>query len=100
MKNASFFWIQYRRYCMSTALSITSQIAHYARLGQFDGARKLFDQLPHKTVSSWNSIISCYFQNHQPQVAQHLFDQMPERNTVSWNGLIIWLHKKWNGKGS
>ncbi|KAL2457414.1 Pentatricopeptide repeat-containing protein [Abeliophyllum distichum] len=73
---------------MSTALSITSQIAHYARLGQFDGARKLFDQLPHKTVSSWNSIISCYFQNHQPQVAKHLFDQMPERNTVSWNGLI------------
>ncbi|CAA3001286.1 pentatricopeptide repeat-containing At1g56690, mitochondrial [Olea europaea subsp. europaea] len=88
MKNVSFFSILCRRYYMSAAFPVTSQISHYARLGQIDGARKLFDQLPHKNVSSWNSMISCYFQNHQPNEAQLLFDQMPERNTISWNGLI------------
>ncbi|KAK4409256.1 Pentatricopeptide repeat-containing protein, mitochondrial [Sesamum angolense] len=80
--------IQYRRYCSSTAIASSSQIAYYVRLGEIEAARKLFEQIPNKNIAAWNSIISGYFQNSQPVEAQRLFDEMPERNTVSWNGLI------------
>ncbi|KAL0436108.1 UNVERIFIED_CONTAM: Pentatricopeptide repeat-containing protein, mitochondrial [Sesamum radiatum] len=66
----------------------SSQIAYYVRLGEIEAARKLFEQIPNKSIAAWNSIISGYFQNSQPVEAQRLFDEMPERNTVSWNGLI------------
>lgn len=77
------------RKCYSTlAISANSKIAQYARLGQIEHARRLFDQMPHKGIASWNSIIAGYFQNNLPYEARHLFDQMPDRNLVSWNGLI------------
>ncbi|KZV43824.1 pentatricopeptide repeat-containing protein mitochondrial-like [Dorcoceras hygrometricum] len=80
--------ISYRRYFSSTALSTSSQIAYYIRLGEIETAREMFDQMPRKNIASWNTIISGYFRHNQPIEAQRLFDQMPERNTVSWNGLI------------
>lgn len=64
------------------------RIAQFARAGQIENARKVFDELPNKTVDSWNSIISGYFQNNQPDEALLLFNKMPEKNIVSWNGLI------------
>ncbi|KAL3518923.1 hypothetical protein ACH5RR_021512 [Cinchona calisaya] len=77
------------RNCYATlTFSANSKIAEYARLGQIDNARRVFDQMPHKGIASWNSIISGYFRNKQPNEAQRLFDQMPDRNLVSWNGLI------------
>ncbi|KAL0459864.1 UNVERIFIED_CONTAM: Pentatricopeptide repeat-containing protein, mitochondrial [Sesamum latifolium] len=83
--------LKYRRYCSSTAIASSSQIAYYVRLGEIEAARKLFEQIPNKNIAAWNSIISGYFQNSQPVEAQRLFDEMPERNTVSWNGLISGL---------
>lgn len=82
------FRIQYRGYCSCSAVPTSSQITYYVRLGEIERARKLFDQTLQKNIASWNSIISGYFQNSQPNEAQCLFDEMPERNTVSWNGLI------------
>ncbi|XP_057465429.1 pentatricopeptide repeat-containing protein At1g56690, mitochondrial-like [Actinidia eriantha] len=83
-----FSLIRVRTYCSNVLISANSQIAWYARLGQIENARQVFDKMPHKSVVSWNSIIAGYFQNYQPKEARHLFDKMPERNTVSWNGLI------------
>ncbi|XP_055961215.1 pentatricopeptide repeat-containing protein At1g56690, mitochondrial [Mercurialis annua] len=78
-----------RTYCVSLyATSSTSQISHFARTGQISKARKIFDELPYKTIVSWNAIVAGYFQNKLPHEARILFDKMPERNTVSWNGLI------------
>ncbi|KAH6803586.1 Pentatricopeptide repeat superfamily protein [Perilla frutescens var. frutescens] len=80
--------IEYRGYCSCTVMPTSSQITYYVRLGEIEMARKLFDETPQKSISSWNSIISGYFQSSLPNEAQRLFDEMPERNTVSWNGLI------------
>ncbi|KAJ4721681.1 Pentatricopeptide repeat-containing protein [Melia azedarach] len=60
----------------------------FARQGQIENARKVFDELPNKTIVSWNSIIAGYFQNKQPVKAQKLFDKMTERNLISWNNLV------------
>ncbi|WCJ26883.1 Pentatricopeptide repeat (PPR) superfamily protein [Euphorbia peplus] len=70
------------------AISPNSQISHLARTGEINKARRIFEELPYKTVVSWNAIVSGYFQNKQPREAQMLFDKMPERNSVSWNGLL------------
>lgn len=83
-----FRLIPYRIYCTSVAISSTLQISRYARIGQIENARRLFDQMRDKSIVDWNSIVSGYFQNSRPCEARILFDRMPERNTVSWNGLI------------
>ncbi|XP_060217216.1 pentatricopeptide repeat-containing protein At1g56690, mitochondrial-like isoform X1 [Lycium barbarum] len=82
------FFVQCRKYCYTRAIASNSQISRFARLGQIQNARKVFDEMPNRTVTSWNSIIAGYFQNHQPHEGQCLFNEMPERNIVSWNGLI------------
>ncbi|GFP92457.1 pentatricopeptide repeat-containing protein at1g56690 mitochondrial [Phtheirospermum japonicum] len=86
--NEKCFSIKYRKYCLSTEIPTSSQIAYHVRLGDIKTARELFDRTTYKNIASWNSIISGYFQNSKPNEAQLLFDAMPERNTVSWNGLI------------
>ncbi len=78
----------YRIYCTSVAISPSSDIARYARIGHIEIARRVFDKMPDKSIVAWNSIIAGYFQNYRPREAQILFDRMPERSVVSWNGLI------------
>ncbi|KAM1023831.1 hypothetical protein ACFX2I_044600 [Malus domestica] len=77
-----------RKYGTGIAISANSQIAQYARVGQIEKARRVFDQMHDKNIVSWNSMVGGYFQSNQPGEARRLFDKMQERNTVSWNGLI------------
>jgi pentatricopeptide repeat protein len=83
-----FRLIPYRSYFSSSAAITQCQISYFARLGQIDRARNIFDDLQSKTVTSWNAIVAGYFHNKRPAEAQKLFDKMPERNTISWNGLV------------
>lgn len=80
--------IVHRSYCSNAPISANSQISYYGRLGQIENARKVFDEMAHKSTTSWNSIIAAYFQNKQPNEALKLFEKMPERNIVSFNGLV------------
>uniref|UniRef100_A0A7N0VLD2 DYW domain-containing protein n=1 Tax=Kalanchoe fedtschenkoi TaxID=63787 RepID=A0A7N0VLD2_KALFE len=77
-----------RTYCTGTAVSATCRIAQYARMGQIDNARRVFDEMPYKSLVAWNSLVAGYFQNRKPYEARMMFDEMPERNIVSWNGLV------------
>ncbi|GKV20678.1 hypothetical protein SLEP1_g30765 [Rubroshorea leprosula] len=48
----------------------------YAKCGLMELARSLFNRNKNKNVVSWNSMISGYLKNEQPEKCIHLFDQM------------------------
>ncbi|KAK9069594.1 hypothetical protein SSX86_011498 [Deinandra increscens subsp. villosa] len=66
----------------------TSLIDFYVKCGEFGDARKLFDEMPVRDVSSWNALIAGYMKNGLVQVAEDLFSQMSNKNIVSWTAMI------------
>ncbi|KAI5675905.1 hypothetical protein M9H77_06855 [Catharanthus roseus] len=54
----------------------TALITVYSRLNEFEFARKLFDESPHKSLASWNAMISGYAQNGFTETAIDLFREM------------------------
>eukprot|EP01018_Ginkgo_biloba_P001223 Gb_04402 [translate_table: standard] len=61
----------------------------YAKCGNIDYARELFDKMPQRNVVSWNTMIAGYVQNGQVDKALNLFQKMPERNIVTWTSMIM-----------
>jgi pentatricopeptide repeat protein len=61
----------------------------YAKCGDMDRARWLFDRMVNRNVVSWNSIISGYVKNGQPEKCIELFHEMklwglkPDQVTIS-----------------
>eukprot|EP01018_Ginkgo_biloba_P000442 Gb_36920 [translate_table: standard] len=60
----------------------------YAKCGNIEKARQVFDGMPQRDVVSWNAMIAAYAQNGHFEEARELFRKIPERNVVSWNGMI------------
>lgn len=61
----------------------------YAQNGQIPKARKLFNEIPERTVASYNAMISaCIKNNGNVDEAYELFVGMPERNEVSYAAMI------------
>ncbi|KAK8937189.1 Pentatricopeptide repeat-containing protein [Platanthera zijinensis] len=60
----------------------------YIRCMVLDNARKVFDELSHRDIISWNAVISGYTQNGLMREAQTLFNAMPDRDAVSWNSMM------------
>ncbi|KAJ0984903.1 hypothetical protein J5N97_003259 [Dioscorea zingiberensis] len=52
----------------------------YARLSHLVSARKVFDEMPVKTLASWNAMISAYAQNGLTEMAIRLFQDMQALN--------------------
>ncbi|KAK2991275.1 hypothetical protein RJ640_024540 [Escallonia rubra] len=51
-------------------------VSFYAKCGELDVARKMFDEMPERTVVAWNSMISGYEQNGLAEEAIGLFNMM------------------------
>ncbi|GMI64510.1 mitochondrial editing factor 18 [Hibiscus trionum] len=51
-------------------------IAGYIRNGMIEEARRLFNEMPERDVSSWSSMIAGYAQSEQPYIALELFREM------------------------
>ncbi|KAL1208381.1 putative pentatricopeptide repeat-containing protein [Cardamine amara subsp. amara] len=51
-------------------------IAAFGRIGEISHARKLFDQLPQRNVSVYNSMIVAYSRGNNPDAVLRLYDQM------------------------
>ncbi|KAL6146319.1 hypothetical protein ACLB2K_057000 [Fragaria x ananassa] len=60
----------------------------YAQGGSVGLARKVFDEMSERSVSSWNIMISAYDQIGDFKSADGLLRLMPEKNVVSWNTLL------------
>lgn len=60
----------------------------YNQCGLLDVARRVFDEMPDRNVTSWNIMISAYDQVSDFETADYLLDLMPRKNVVSWNTLI------------
>lgn len=58
------------------------------QLGDLEGARRLFESMPERSVASWNGLIHGCMQKGNVEQAAELFSQMPERNVVSWTTMV------------
>ncbi|XP_028110398.1 pentatricopeptide repeat-containing protein At3g12770-like [Camellia sinensis] len=64
-------------------------VALYAKCGQIERARIVFDGLYDRTIVSWTSIISGYAQNGQPLEALRIFSEMRKFNVKpDWIALV------------
>eukprot|EP01018_Ginkgo_biloba_P002412 Gb_32528 [translate_table: standard] len=60
----------------------------YVKCGSLNHARQVFDKMPARDVSSWNTLIAGYTRVGDLDNARQLFDKMPTRNVVSWTAII------------
>lgn len=60
----------------------------YSRFNEFEIAHHLFDEMPEKSIISYNAILSVYCEKGMLELARKLFDEMPERNIESYNFII------------
>lgn len=62
----------------SSVFLCNSLLNMYLKCGQFDGAVRLFDEMPNTSVVSWTSMISGYCKNGMADDAIYLFRKMLE----------------------
>ncbi|XP_024020752.1 pentatricopeptide repeat-containing protein At5g48910 [Morus notabilis] len=65
-----------------------SLVAFYFRIGCFDIAHEMFDEMPVRDVVSWNTLVAGYCLSGRVGDAQVVFDGMVERNLVSWSTMV------------
>ncbi|KAL5975238.1 hypothetical protein ACLOJK_031917 [Asimina triloba] len=61
----------------------------YSKLGSVETGRKVFDDMPQRDTTSWNTMISGYAQSGSMDIARYLFGQMPNRDNFSWSTMIL-----------
>ncbi|XP_058110832.1 pentatricopeptide repeat-containing protein At1g08070, chloroplastic-like [Magnolia sinica] len=66
----------------------TGLIDFYAKTGDLDSAKQVFDEILVKDPVAYNCLISGYSKSGRVLEARHLFDEMPARTIVSWNSMI------------
>ncbi|KAJ8620144.1 hypothetical protein MRB53_028673 [Persea americana] len=70
-------------------LFLQNAIVHmYARCGDMDDARRLFDKMPQQDTVTWNVLITQLAKRGKMEVARELFDGMPEKSMASWTTMI------------
>ncbi|XP_057848839.2 pentatricopeptide repeat-containing protein At4g02750 [Cryptomeria japonica] len=74
----------------------------YAKCGNVEDARNVFDKMHQRNVVSWNTMIAGYVQIEDLDEASKLFDEMEiiglKRNAVTWNSIIAGYAR--NGQGA
>ncbi|KAE8732748.1 hypothetical protein F3Y22_tig00001732pilonHSYRG00014 [Hibiscus syriacus] len=69
--------------------SWTLMMTCFARNGELEKARELFDLFPgRRDAAFWNVMVQWYGQKGRVAKAKKLFDEMPLRNVISWNSML------------
>ncbi|KAF9605695.1 hypothetical protein IFM89_018038 [Coptis chinensis] len=55
---------------------VNAIVGMYAKCNLFDLAICLFNEMPEKDVTSWNTVLSCYYQDEQPEKVLDMFERM------------------------
>ncbi|XP_072966614.1 putative pentatricopeptide repeat-containing protein At1g68930 [Typha angustifolia] len=63
-------------------------LTSYAKSGLPVYARKVFDQITHPNLFSWNAILSAYSKAGIVSKMEEIFGLMQDRDGISWNSLI------------
>ncbi|XP_078179847.1 tetratricopeptide repeat (TPR)-like superfamily protein [Carex rostrata] len=66
----------------------TALLDMYARGGDVEAARFLFDKMPEQRIVSVTAMITCYAKQGDLVQARHLFDSTSERDSVCWNAIM------------
>ncbi|XP_042387663.1 pentatricopeptide repeat-containing protein At4g16470-like [Zingiber officinale] len=79
-------------FCSSCPIVQNSLMDAYGKCGCVEDAQTVFEEVRHKDVISWNTIISCYGFSARPQEAILLFDRMKDEgwkpNRVTYIALL------------
>ncbi|KAG9146591.1 hypothetical protein Leryth_014608 [Lithospermum erythrorhizon] len=67
--HAQIIHLGYRFNCLTSNILINT----YSKCGLVESARKVFDQMPYRTLVSWNTILGAYTQNADADEALGLF---------------------------
>ncbi|XP_021713877.1 pentatricopeptide repeat-containing protein At2g13600-like [Chenopodium quinoa] len=60
----------------------------YGKCGFVEGARKLFDKMPHRNIFTYNSVLSALTRWGFLDEAVDVFLDIPERDQCSWNSMV------------
>ncbi|XP_057774754.1 pentatricopeptide repeat-containing protein At2g22070-like [Salvia miltiorrhiza] len=66
----------------------------YAKTGSLVDARNMFDEMPVKNVSTYNTLLSAYAKQGRTRDALRVFDELPQPDSVSWTALIVGYNQK------
>ncbi|KAL4203121.1 hypothetical protein AMTRI_Chr01g126340 [Amborella trichopoda] len=66
----------------------TGLIHMYSNCSVLLDARRLFDEMSHRDLISWNAMIAGYAKLGDIDTAHEIFEQMDERNVISWTAVI------------
>ncbi|KAG8383472.1 hypothetical protein BUALT_Bualt04G0016800 [Buddleja alternifolia] len=61
----------------------------YAKMGFISDARRVFDEMPVKNVSTYNTLLSAYAKQGMIREALCIFNEAPEPDSVSWTAMIV-----------
>lgn len=73
---------------LNTIYDFNVKISKLGHLGKVDQAQKLFDEMPHRDVVSYTSMITVYLKHNDLPRAELLFYAMPERGLVAESAMI------------
>ncbi|KAG9444061.1 hypothetical protein H6P81_015401 [Aristolochia fimbriata] len=60
----------------------------YARSGNLNDARRIFEEMEERDLCSWNTMIAGYARKGELENARRLFNRMTERDHYSWSTMI------------
>uniref|UniRef100_A0A7N0V8L4 DYW domain-containing protein n=1 Tax=Kalanchoe fedtschenkoi TaxID=63787 RepID=A0A7N0V8L4_KALFE len=61
----------------------------YAKIGDVESARKVFDKMPERSLVSLTAMISCYAKSGSLDEAKSMFDEMGDsKDVVCWNVMV------------
>ncbi|KAL2467963.1 Pentatricopeptide repeat-containing protein [Forsythia ovata] len=63
----------------------TTLLDAYAKCGDLDNSRNMFDEMSQRDIASWNALILGLAQGNKPHEALELFKEMREGKIYQWN---------------